>query len=207
MNKEQMAALSAVFPAECIEYLETAGTRLAYLSHSWVTQRLLEVDPEWSWEPLAFDSDGLPKFDENGGLWIRLTVLGVTRYGYGEPQGRDAFDKRKGAIGNALRVAAMRFGVGLYLWQLQPGQTPGAPAVKGKKPKRDARHWDVMASTDGQRASIRAKCDALSLTPDVRKQLIRDIVGREVTQLADLTNQDADLVIRTLEAMGDQPNG
>jgi hypothetical protein len=116
MKQEQRDALRAPFPKEQIQKLPTGGLQLDYVSHAWVTDRLLQVDPTWTWEPVAFDADGLPKFDENGGLWIKLTVCGVTRYGYGEPQGRDKFDARKGAISNALRVAACRFGVALDLW-------------------------------------------------------------------------------------------
>ena len=53
-----------------------------------MTARLLEADPEWNWEPAAADEHGLPVFDTDGsgnpvGLWIRLTVGGVTRLGYG----------------------------------------------------------------------------------------------------------------------------
>lgn len=116
MNKEQQAQLRAPFPPERIQKLDAGYAKLDYVSHAWVTDRLLEIDPEWTWEPVGFDSNGLPAFDENGGLWIKLTVCGVTRYGYGEPQGRDKFDARKGCISNALRNAAMRFGVALDLW-------------------------------------------------------------------------------------------
>ena len=124
MKQEQQDALRAPFPKEQIQKLPTGGLQLDYVSHAWVTDRLLQVDPMWTWEPVAFDSDGLPKFDNNGGLWIKLTVCGVTRYGYGEPQGRDKFDACKGAIGNAIRVAALRFGVALDLWAKEsPGET------------------------------------------------------------------------------------
>lgn len=116
MKPEQQAQLSQPFPKEQIQKLDAGYAKLDYVSHAWVTKRLLEVDPEWTWKPLAFDPMGLPLFDENGGLWIELTIAGVTRYGYGEPQGRDKFDAKKGAIGNALRNAAMRFGVALDLW-------------------------------------------------------------------------------------------
>lgn len=116
MKPENQLALSAPFPKEQIQKLDAGYAKLDYVSHAWVTKRLLEIDPEWTWKPVAFDESGLPKFDENGGLWIELTVCGVTRYGYGEPQGRDKFDLKKGAIGNALRNAAMRFGVALDLW-------------------------------------------------------------------------------------------
>jgi hypothetical protein len=116
MKQEQQDALRAPFPPERIQKLDAGYAKLDYVSHAWVTDRLLEVDPEWTWEPVAFDETGLPAFDENGGLWIKLTVCGVTRYGYGEPQGRDKFDMKKGAIGNSLRNAAMRFGIALDLW-------------------------------------------------------------------------------------------
>lgn len=116
MNAEQMKKLREPFPDSVIDTIDTGNARLKYASHAAVTQRLLEVDPLWNWEPVAFTEDGLPRFDDKGGLWIRLTVCGVTRYGYGEPQGRDYHDRVKGTIGNAIRVAAMRFGVGLDLW-------------------------------------------------------------------------------------------
>ena len=128
MNKEQQAKLREPFPAEQIQKLDAGYAKLDYVSHAWVTNRLLEVDPEWTWEPVAFDENGLPKFDENGGLWIKLTVCGVTRYGYGEPQGRDAYDKIKGAIGNSIRVAGMRFGIGLDLWTKEDTSKPVAKA-------------------------------------------------------------------------------
>jgi len=128
MKQEQQDALRAPFPKEMIQKLPTGGLQLEYVSHAWVTNRLLGVDPLWTWEPVAFDDDGLPKFDDNGGLWIKLTICGVTRYGYGEPQGRDKFDMTKGAIGNAIRNAAMRFGVALDLWAKEaPAETKPAP--------------------------------------------------------------------------------
>ena len=145
MTNEQAQQLRAPFPAERIQKLPTGGMQLDYVSHAWVTDRLLAVDPHWTWQPVAFDADGLPKFDANGGLWIELTVCGVTRLGYGEPQGRDKFDQTKGAIGNALRNAAMRFGVALDLWarevsgvaKAEPKQT-AQPATK-QAPKSTAK--------------------------------------------------------------------
>ena len=128
MKQEQQDALRAPFPKEQIQKLPTGGLQLDYVSHAWVTDRLLQVDPTWSWQPMGFTDDGLPAFDSNGGLWIELTVCGVKRYGYGEPQGRDKFDMTKGAIGNAIRNAAMRFGVALDLWAKEaPAETKPAP--------------------------------------------------------------------------------
>lgn len=87
-----------------------------FVGHAAVTDRLLDVDPMWNWEPLAFDQAGLPMADQNGGLWIRLTIVGVTRLGYGDAQGKRGGDAVKEAIGDAIRNAAMRFGVALDLW-------------------------------------------------------------------------------------------
>jgi hypothetical protein len=91
---------------------------LDYVGHAALTDRLLDVDPMWSWEPMAF-RDGLPAFDSTGGLWIKLTICGVTRNGYGHAAGKPGMDpgaREKEVIGDALRNAAMRFGAALDLW-------------------------------------------------------------------------------------------
>lgn len=100
----------------CNNYITTAHLHLDYVGHAEVTDRLLSVDREWVWEPMAFGQNGLPAVDGNGGLWIRLTVAGVTRIGYGHADGKTGADAVKEAIGDAIRNAAMRFGVALDLW-------------------------------------------------------------------------------------------
>ena len=94
----------------CGNFMSPAHLHLDYVGHAVVTARLLDIDPLWSWEPLAFGPDGLPAHDKDGGLWIRLTICDVTRLGYGD--GPD--DKQR--IGDAIRNAGMRFGIALYLW-------------------------------------------------------------------------------------------
>lgn len=89
---------------------------LDYVGHAALTDRLLDVDPAWNWEPFALDDNGLPAIDKDGGLWIRLTIGGVTRPGYGDAQGKTGGDAMKERIGDALRNAAMRFGAALDLW-------------------------------------------------------------------------------------------
>jgi hypothetical protein len=101
---------------ECGGYHGMPAMHLDYVGHAALTDRLLEVDPEWSWEPVSMDQDGLPKFDNFGGLWIRLTIGGVTRLGYGDAAGKNNANGVKEAIGDALRNAGMRFGVALDLW-------------------------------------------------------------------------------------------
>lgn len=130
MDLEQAAALRKEFPAgaigklpkpykkdspkskcsECGGYHGMPAAHLDFVGHAITTSRLLEVDPEWSWEPMAYDMSGLPMFDSNRNLWIKLTVCGVTRLGVGDGM------SLKECIGDAIRNAAMRFGVALDLW-------------------------------------------------------------------------------------------
>lgn len=101
---------------ECGGYHHKDAVHLDYVGHAALTDRLLDTDIEWSWEPAGFDERGLPALDHTGGLWIKLTVAGVTRYGYGAADGKQGGDAMKEKIGDALRNAAMRFGAALDLW-------------------------------------------------------------------------------------------
>lgn len=101
---------------ECGGYHGLPAVHLDYVGHAALTDRLLDADPLWSWEPLALGADGCPLIDSNGGMWIKLTVCGVTRLGYGDAQGKTGGDAMKERIGDALRNAGMRFGAALDLW-------------------------------------------------------------------------------------------
>lgn len=126
-----LAKLRDPFPKEQIGKLPKGGLQLDFVGHGYITQRLLDVDPLWNWEPVAYDPQGLPLIDEYGGLWIKLTVSGVTRLGYGDAAGRKGNDAIKVAIGDALRNAGMRFGLALDLWcKGDPDTAPAAPRPK-----------------------------------------------------------------------------
>src|SRR6185312_10673380 len=101
---------------ECGGYHGLPAAHLEYVGHAALTNRLLDADPNWTWEPLALGPDGYPVIDGSGGMWIKLTVCGVTRLGYGDAQGKTGGDAMKERIGDALRNAAMRFGAALDLW-------------------------------------------------------------------------------------------
>jgi hypothetical protein len=114
------AGLRDPFPPDQVGKLPRAGIQLDYVGHGAVRSRLLDVDPEWTWEPFACDDQGHPLLDYDGegnavGLWIRLTVCGVTRPGFGSCKA-DQFEAEKVLIGDAIRNAAMSFGVALDLW-------------------------------------------------------------------------------------------
>ncbi len=145
LNYLNLAKLREPFPAEQIGKLPKGGITLDFVGHGFITQRLLDVDPFWYWEPFALDGLGLPLLDENGGLWIRLTVCGVTRIGYGDAGGRKGPNAVKEAIGDALRNAGMRFGLALELWCKGD---PDAPApVKPKSPADVARESLLKLAT------------------------------------------------------------
>ena len=111
-----LALLRVPFLPNQISKLPKGGIMLDYVGHAALTDRLLDTDPLWDWEPLAFDVRGLPALDEVGGLWIKLTVCGKTRLGYGDAGGKKGGNAVKELIGDALRNAAMRFGAALDLW-------------------------------------------------------------------------------------------
>ncbi len=103
---------------------------LDYIGHAGITDRLNQVDPQWTWEPMGVTPAGTP-FLSDGGMWGKLTVLGVTRIGFGDAQGKSGANATKEIIGDFLRNAAMRFGVGTYLW----GKSESALAKKrGEEP-------------------------------------------------------------------------
>ena len=120
---------------------------IAYWGHADLTARLLEADIEWDWEPLSVDDRGLPAFDQNGGLWMRLTVGGVTRLGYGDAQGKTGPNAVKEAIGDGLRNAAMRFGAGLELWSKSD--------LNAAEEHTAAREWLVEAQAAADVEAIR----------------------------------------------------
>lgn len=107
MTPEDAAKLRAPFPPEQIGKLPKAGIQLDYVGHAAVTDRLLQVDPDWTWEYA-------PEYPAADGMWIKLTVCGVTRPGFGDGK------NPKEWISDAIRNASMRFGVALDLWSKQP---------------------------------------------------------------------------------------
>jgi hypothetical protein len=110
--------------------------QLDFVGHADVTKMLIEIDPEWTWEPTAFDANGLPAYRVENGMahmagW--LTILGVRRLGVGSVM-HNKPDLLKELISDFIRNAAMRFGVCLALWTKQEWEdvshTPSTPVTK-----------------------------------------------------------------------------
>jgi len=157
---------------ECGGYHGMPAVHLDYVGHAALTDRLLEADPNWTWEPLAVGPDGLPQFDKDGGLWIRLTVCGSTRLGYGDAQGKRGGNAVKEAIGDALRNAGMRFGAALDLWhkgdlhdaaeERGVAPEPATPVKVMQRPKVARDFLAEIDTADGDKDALRALWTAAS---------------------------------------------
>lgn len=132
----------------CGQWHHPDVVHLDYVGHAALTDRLLDCDPNWNWEPMALKADNTPLFDENGGMWIRLTVCGVTRIGYGHPDGKRGGDAIKEVIGDALRNAAMRFGAALDLWHKGDLHVDEAPETTVVEPPKEIRPEPAKASPE-----------------------------------------------------------
>lgn len=209
MKPEQATALRRPFPAESVGQLPKGGVMLDYVGHAAVTDRLLTVDPEWSWEPMALDQFGSPMLDKDGNLWIRLTICGVTRLGVGDGK------SMKERVGDAIRNAAMRFGVALDLWAKEnlvefrqaavaaPQSTPPHPQEPEVDAPDELDEPLPAATTKPMTAKTRAQMFALfgDLAIPDEEQLpgINHILGTDYPSRGRLTEDEAKKVIAVLK--------
>lgn len=161
MNEDKAKALRAPFRDDQVEAKNVGQRSYNFINHAVVTDRLISVDPAWYWQPMAISDNGSPVLDEFNGLWIRLTVCGVTRIGYGasEPHQKGA-DAVKTAISDAIKNAAMRFGVALDLWgadsngsSVELAPTPFTPPLRSVPPLKavETDNAELAAFLDQQR--------------------------------------------------------
>jgi hypothetical protein len=133
---EEIISKYGVPDPKIVGKLPRGGQSLDFVGHADITKMLIEVDSEWTWEPVAFDADGLPAYRVENGMahmagW--MTIHGVRRLGIGSVQASKP-DLLKELASDYLRNAAMRFGFCLSLWTKQEwddvSHTPSAPAPK-----------------------------------------------------------------------------
>ena len=145
---------------QTVSQIEKNGVGLDYVGHAEITKILIEIDPEWSWQPVAWENGRpathtqLGKITKRDGtvlefptvsMWGHLTLLGVTRVAVGSVEAHKA-DLDKELVSDFLRNAAMRFGIALALWtkgtsNLQQvvnahRQETNAPAVLVRQPEK-----------------------------------------------------------------------
>jgi len=172
---------------------------LDYVGHAALTDRLLDCDIGWNWEPVAFSPDGTPALDANCGMWIKLTVCGQTRLGYGHAEGKRGGDAIKEVIGDALRNAAMRFGAALDLWHKGDlhGLDDDAPAIEASQPK-DARPVKIapadVASTSLGNAATMAQLQAIWADLPLSVKALPEVIGAKELRKGQLTARPSDSV-------------
>jgi len=186
---------------DCGNYMTPRHIHLDYVGHAEVTGRLLSVDPEWNWRPAtAEELATLPKPPATG-MWIALTVCGVTRFGYGDAAGKNGGDAIKELIGDAIRNAAMRFGVALDLWgaTFDPASTPDTAepedVITAEQTERMYGLWAEVGyggpANEANRLTVTA--NALGI------KILRD--------MQELSRTQADQMIARLEAKRDELRG
>lgn len=128
---------------ECGGWHGLPAVHLDYMGHADVTLALIEVDPLWTWEPVAIDqtSGGPAISNQNGRLvmWGWLIVQGVRRLCVGTCDASKG-DPEKELIGDLLRNGAMRFGIGTRLWSKADSADPAGSGKAGgyeRKQKAD----------------------------------------------------------------------
>lgn len=137
--------------AKCKTNVTEAHTCLDFVGHADVRARLCTVDPEWTWAPFEFPgtgsliiSDGHPV-----GLWIMLTIGGVSRPGYGScDKGKP--EPIKELIGDALRNAGLSFGIAWKLWAKGERTSDEGDSAEGGQ-QQDAREPRGNAAPSGRR--------------------------------------------------------
>lgn len=206
---------------ECGSYHGMPAAHIPYVGHAAVTDRLLSIDPQWNWEPVALDDQGLPAFTTGKGLWIRLTVCGVTRLGFGDGL------TVKECIGDAIRNAAMRFGVALDLWGKEeleqangPVQTAAAPAPAAsetgsvtaeafrqtepqKVEPRTAEPAPAPKLTAKQRSTLFATFGKKGIPEEQQLPGIAHIIGRTPEHRDELTADEFQSVMAALDSQPD----
>jgi hypothetical protein len=137
MNLQDILGKYGVPDPSIVGKLPRGGITLDFVGHAEITKILIEVDPQWSWEPVAWTADGRPAINTVNGMavmWGRLTVLGQSRLGVGSAR-HDKPDLDKELIGDFLRNAAMRFGISLSLWSKSEWEEQAAQPRKPVEPK------------------------------------------------------------------------
>jgi hypothetical protein len=150
--------------------------------------------PEWTWEPTAFDANGLPAYRVENGMahmagW--LTILGVRRLGIGSVM-HNKPDLLKELISDFIRNASMRFGVCLSLWTKQEwDDVSHTPTISAPKPApvakvEPAKPSDPLVSMDNIKRFVDT-CKKEGLDPDqVAKSAKIDLADLRESQMPQL---------------------
>ena len=196
MKLEEVLGKYGVPDPKIIGKLPRGGTSLDFVGHADVTKMLIEICPDWTWEPVAFDNDGLPAYRVENGMahmagW--MTIHGVRRLGIGSVQASKP-DLLKELVSDFIRNAAMRFGVCLALWTKQEWETE---EVAGK-PQTNSKPAHPRATKPAEVSPVTAEPEAdKPLTQQQVKQFVDacDKVGLDPAIVASKAQLNWDGVI------------
>jgi hypothetical protein len=191
MKLEEIISKYGVPDPKIVGKLPKGGMQLDFVGHADVTKMLIEIDPEWTWEPTAFDANGLPAYRVENGMahmagW--LTILGVRRLGIGSVM-HNKPDLLKELISDFIRNASMRFGVCLSLWTKQEwddvSYTSSTPAPKPAPVAKvePAKPSDPLVSMDNIKRFVEA-CKTAGLNHEhVAKTAKLDLADLKESQM------------------------
>ena len=195
LNSEQVKALRAPLPLVGghsvkvkAESKEDASKQwalwLVYTEEAPISERLDEVDPNWTFEITDKVVNG-----NAAAIYARLTVCGISRDCVGEGSSNNPGDAQKSAATDALKRGARLFGVGRYLQDAPTFYTDWVPK-KGRK--RQPGYIYLNPAIPVPSAHL-ACTDSIFLQP-YRK--IRNLVCRPIT--ANIASRDIALRKRRL---------
>jgi len=226
LSKEIVEALAKEFdPAEVDVKVQalakdrTRGQVVAYIDARTVLDRLDEVvgPGHWqdSYEIIADRQDGERRLVE---VRCRLTIMGITKEDVGEG------DSAKAAFSDALKRAAVKFGVGRYLYRLpkvwadldQYGNIKDREAVKAKllglsAPPAESGSAREAPPPSGERPApsdgpspaqlrfIHKLWKEMGAEGDDIHEYASAVLGREITSLNELSRQEASKLIDTMK--------
>ena len=191
MKLEEIISKYGVPDPKIVGKLPKGGMQLDFVGHADVTKMLIEIDPEWTWEPTAFDANGLPAYRVENGMahmagW--LTILGVRRLGIGSVM-HNKPDLLKELISDFIRNASMRFGVCLSLWTKQEWDDVSyTPTTSAPKPApvakvEPAKPSDPLVSMDNIKRFVEA-CKTAGLNHEhVAKTAKLDLADLKESQM------------------------
>ena len=127
--------------------LPKGGMTLDFVGHADVNKALIEIDPLWTWQPVAWDDEGMPKIKIANGvatMWGIMTVHGKGMLGVATVQANKP-DLYKELASDFIRNAAMRFGVYLSLWTKNEWEDAAISSkTSSRKPKADDSKDDTL---------------------------------------------------------------
>lgn len=196
----------------CGGYHGLPAAHLDYVGHAAATDRMLDADPSWGWEPFAKTEAGLPLFDQSGGLWINLTICGVTRPGYGHAAAKSFGDpgmREKEVIGDALRNAGMRFGMALDLWHKGDlhldeegnGDSPALPEQAFVDDDTVTKIISLCGAVGGGQTQVICKAYKVDAIPELTPKQAQSVVARLNEKLAQKAKSEPNAIA---DELGDE---